>query len=80
MKKDDSVVGAYLTEGDENVFIATRNGYGLYFDINEISIIGTRAQGVKGINLKNDTVVSGLIVKDADTYISVLLKTVMQKE
>lgn len=71
MKKDDSVVGAYLTEGDENVFIATRNGYGLYFDINEISIIGTRAQGVKGINLKNDTVVSGLIVKDADTYISV---------
>jgi len=60
MKDDDKVVDVYLTDGNKDLFIATHNGYGLWFSEEEVSIIGQRAAGVKGINLKDgDFVVSG---------------------
>ncbi|GAA0314965.1 DNA topoisomerase IV subunit A [Bacillus carboniphilus] len=63
LKKDDELRNVYLTDGQSNVFITTELGYGLLFNEEEITPIGTRAAGVKGINLKDgDTVVSGLVV------------------
>ncbi len=41
-----------------DVFIATEHGYGLWFDINEIVVVGLKTGGVKGINLKEDQVVA----------------------
>ncbi|KEF37679.1 DNA topoisomerase IV, A subunit, Gram-positive/DNA gyrase, A subunit [Schinkia azotoformans MEV2011] len=62
LKDDDEVVDVYLTDGSKDVFIGTHNGYGLWFAEEEVSIIGQRAAGVKGINLKDeDYVVSGFI-------------------
>lgn len=62
VKDDDEVVDVYLTDGSKDVFIATQNGYGLWFAEEEVSIIGQRAAGVKGINLKDgDSVVSGFV-------------------
>ncbi|AST91943.1 DNA gyrase subunit A [Sutcliffiella cohnii] len=61
LKGDDSVVAVYLTDGHFDIFLATRTGYGLWFGEEEVNIVGARAAGVKGINLKdNDYVVSGL--------------------
>lgn len=62
LKDEDEVVDVYLTDGSKDVFIGTHNGYGLWFAEEEVSIIGQRAAGVKGINLKDeDYVVSGFI-------------------
>lgn len=62
VKDDDEVVDVYLTDGSKDVFIGTHNGYGLWFAEEEVSIIGQRAAGVKGINLKDeDYVVSGFV-------------------
>lgn len=63
LKDDDEVVSVMRTSGNEEVFIATSFGYGLWFSENEISQVGQRAAGVKGINLKNDDV-----VVDATTF------------
>jgi topoisomerase-4 subunit A len=62
LKDNDELVNAYLTDGTMNLLIVTRNGYGLWFDEDEVSPIGIRAAGVKAINLKDDDdVVCGLI-------------------
>lgn len=62
LKGDDQVVDVHLTDGAQDIFLATRSGYGLWFTEEEINVVGARAAGVKGINLKeNDFVVSGLV-------------------
>jgi len=67
LKGDDEVVDVYQTDGEKQVFIATRSGYGLRFREEEINIVGTRASGVKGINLKDDDyVVSGVIFDEGE--------------
>lgn len=57
LKPKDKLINAFL-EKEQDIFITTYNGYGLWFDINEISIIGIKAAGVKAINLKEDFVTS----------------------
>ncbi|MBQ4817404.1 DNA topoisomerase IV subunit A [Bacillus pumilus] len=63
LKGDDELVDVHVTSGQQELFIATKNGYGLWFDEEEVSVVGPRAAGVKGINLKDgDEVVSGQII------------------
>ncbi len=63
LKGDDELVDVHVTLGQQELFIATKNGYGLWFDEEEVSVVGPRAAGVKGINLKEgDEVVSGQII------------------
>lgn len=63
LKGDDELVDVHVTTGQQELFIATKNGYGLWFDEEEVSVVGPRAAGVKGINLKDgDEVVSGQMI------------------
>ena len=71
LKGNDLVVSVTDKVGSE-VFITTRNGMSLRYDINEVGIVGVKASGVKAISLKdNDTVVSGDVYNGED-YILVL--------
>ncbi|WP_226526836.1 DNA topoisomerase IV subunit A [Metabacillus niabensis] len=64
LKGDDILVDVYLTSGKEDLFLVTHLGYGLWFAEEEVNIVGPRAAGVKGINLKQDDyVVSGNVLK-----------------
>ena len=70
LKKDDEVVSAF--EGDkQEIFVSTKKGYGLWFDIKEIPESGTKASGVKSINLKSDEVVSVNNFDDSLEYITI---------
>lgn len=63
LKDDDQVIDVHLTDGSNEVFLITQFGYALWFHEEEISILGVRAAGVKGINLKDgDVVVGGKII------------------
>ena len=71
LKNNDKVISVTDKIGTD-VFITTKNGYSLRYDINEIGIVGVKAAGVKAISLKgNDTVVSGEVYNGED-YILVL--------
>jgi topoisomerase-4 subunit A len=59
LKNDDKLLDVHLTEGNQDLFLATRKSYGLWFNEEEISAVGQRAAGVKGINLKKDDWVVG---------------------
>ncbi len=57
LKEKDILIDAIIEE-KENIFISTKNGYGLSFKNSEIPIVGVKAAGVKGITLKDDEVIS----------------------
>lgn len=57
LKDNDKVVDAFATLENE-IFVSTSGNYGLWFDKEDIPVVGIKASGVKSIKLKNDFVVS----------------------
>ncbi len=71
LKDDDKVINATITSS-KNILITTKKGYGLWYKIDSVPLVGVKASGVKSINLKdNDEVVSGVIFDDNSDYLSV---------
>ncbi|MFT0800985.1 DNA topoisomerase IV subunit A [Bacillus swezeyi] len=72
LKGGDEVVDVHVTDGTKDIFIATHSGYGLWFSEEEVSVVGARAAGVKGVNLKDgDFVASGQILEESDVIVLV---------
>ncbi|WP_423802346.1 DNA topoisomerase IV subunit A [Neobacillus sp. SAB-20_R2A] len=68
LKDDDQVIDVHLTDGTKEIFLISNLGYALWFDEEEVSIVGQRAAGVKGINLKDgDYVVGGQVLEPNST-------------
>jgi topoisomerase IV subunit A len=64
LKDKDEVLDVHLTDGTKELFLMSELGYALWFKEEEISIVGARAAGVKGMNLKDgDLVVGGKIIE-----------------
>lgn len=57
LKDRDVVVDAFANI-ENDIFIATSGNYGLWFDKEEIPVVGIKASGVKAIKLKDDVVVT----------------------
>jgi len=70
LKDNDEVISVTNDNGKE-VMIVTTNGFGLRFNIEEVSPIGIKGSGVKAISLKNDTVSSG-IVFEGNEYLTII--------
>ncbi|YCA42113.1 DNA topoisomerase IV subunit A [Bacillus sp. JZ8] len=65
VKGDDEVVSVMRTSGNSRILLGTKAGYVLLYNEEEINVVGPRAAGVKGINLKDNDVVIG-----AETFIT----------
>ncbi|MDQ0268602.1 DNA topoisomerase IV subunit A [Cytobacillus purgationiresistens] len=59
LKGDDKLIDVHLSDGSKDLFLATNQGYGLWFEEQEVNLVGARAAGVKGINLKDEDFVVG---------------------
>ena len=70
LKYDDEIVSV-TSSSESEVFIATNNGYGLWYSANEIPVVGLKASGVKSIKLDNDYVVSAEIFNKDSEYMTV---------
>lgn len=71
LKGQDKVV-TVTKEMEDNILITTKNGYGLWYETNEVPITGVKSSGVKAIGLKNDTVVSGHLFNSDMEYLTVI--------
>ena len=71
LQDDDCVVSTQYSNYND-VFVATKNGYGLWYDVSEISVVGIRASGVKSIKLKDDEVVSSSLFDPNCEYITII--------
>ncbi len=69
LKDDDELVS--VEKDNTNVVLVTKNGYYLKYNSLEIPIVGPKAAGVKGINLKDDELVSLSSFSDNDEYLNV---------
>lgn len=59
LREDDSLISVMNTEGEDEIFTATRNGMGIRFSEKDVRPMGRAATGVKAIQLKEgDYVVS----------------------
>ena len=72
LKPGDKVVDVSCSK-EKNILIATTKGYGLWYDVEEVSPVGIKAAGVKSINLKDDTVVSGILFNANTEYLSIIM-------
>jgi len=70
--KDNDKVVSISSSNEEKVFVSTKNGYGLVYNISEIPVIGLKGSGVKSINLKNDEVISSHIYNSEFEYLTVV--------
>ena len=72
LKGDDKVVSAFINLNND-IFIATNSNYGLWFDKEDIPVVGIKASGVKSIKLKDDYVVSVVNFNSSiDEYILII--------
>lgn len=73
---EDELVAVYLEkeQTDRDVFLVTHQGMGLRYPLTEVPVVGTKAAGVKSINLKEgDYVVNGLLVlAEGDTPVVIV--------
>ncbi|BBM15956.1 DNA topoisomerase IV subunit A [Enterococcus mundtii] len=73
---EDELVAVYLEkeQTDRDIFLVTHQGMGLRYPLTEVPVVGTKAAGVKSINLKEeDYVVNGLLVlAEGDTPIVIV--------
>ncbi|MEG2322448.1 MAG: DNA topoisomerase IV subunit A [Bacilli bacterium] len=68
LKDNDLIVDVTSNTGNE-IFIVSKKGYALRFSTSEVAPIGIKGSGVKGINLKDDSVVSGHIFNNNEYVI-----------
>ena len=59
LNEDDALVDVRLTDGEQNILIATHEGRAICFDENEVRAMGRTATGVRGIRLTGDDYVVG---------------------
>ena len=70
LKDDDKVINAFVVNY-KDVFVATENGYSLWFDIEEVPVSGIKSGGVKAINLRDDFVVSTFVFDKSLEYVTI---------
>ncbi len=69
---DDQLVDVILTDGDENLIIATSNGMAVRFSEDDVRPMGRTAAGVRGISLKDGDCVIGMVrAEDEKTLLTV---------
>jgi len=71
LREDDSLIEVKLTDGQQEVIMATAQGMSIRFSENDVRSMGRSATGVKGITLDEGDHVIGMDVidKDLDTLI-----------
>ena len=61
LDKGDTLIGSLLSDGEDEVCLATKEGKAIRFREKDIRAMGRGAQGVKGIRLKKDDQVVGMV-------------------
>lgn len=70
LNSDDVLSSVFITQGDNEVFIATARGYGLLFSEREVRPMGRMARGLRGISLRSgDQVVGACLVNRNETLL-----------
>ncbi|MDD6386256.1 DNA gyrase subunit A [Lactobacillus equicursoris] len=72
LKDGDELSNVLATDGSQNIFIATHQGYAVTFNEKDVRSMGRSAAGVRGINLRDgDYVVGSGVLKTEDEVLTI---------
>ena len=71
-EKDDTLIGAAITDGTFEIVLATRKGMAIRFNEEKVRAMGRTAYGVKGIELEAKDYVVGMVVVKRDSTLLVV--------
>ena len=72
LESGDELINVELTDSNQQIILATKNGNAVRFEERNVRPTGRSAQGVRGISLKDDDEVIGMVVASDDkTLLSV---------
>ncbi|MCU7613755.1 DNA gyrase subunit A [Chryseobacterium sp. GMJ5] len=67
IRENDQLLSAYLTNGDSQIMIATKNGKCIRFPEEKVREVGRGSIGVRGITMdENDEVIGMIVVNDVE--------------
>ena len=69
LREGDELISVRLSDGNKDILIATKNGYLIRFDEDQIRAMGRTAAGVKGISLRDDDEVVSMEIIEEDANI-----------
>lgn len=72
---EDSVMDAKISDGESDVFLATKEGMSIRFNEADVRGMGRTARGVKGITLGKDDVVIGMEIIEKGSKDTILMVT-----
>jgi len=69
--KGDKLVSAFITDGKQDILLATKQGKSIRFSEKQVREVGRAGKGVKGIRLgKNDAVIGMEVVKEGKSLLT----------
>ncbi|TVP78287.1 MAG: DNA gyrase subunit A, partial [Gemmatimonadales bacterium] len=72
IRDDDTLIDVQITDGDQEIILATRKGQAIRFHEGDARVLGRATSGVRGISLaKGDEVVGMVVVRDDSTLLVV---------
>ncbi|HLR65198.1 MAG TPA: DNA gyrase subunit A [Pseudogracilibacillus sp.] len=69
LRDEDELISVRLTDGTKDIAIATKAGYIIRFEEDEVRAMGRTAAGVRGIRLRDDDQVVAMEIVEEDNYI-----------
>lgn len=64
LDEGDELVNVLVTDGKQQVILASRNGMAVRFDESDVRPVGRASRGVRGITLKEDDIVIAMVLGD----------------
>ncbi|NDO46263.1 DNA gyrase subunit A [Clostridium sp. MD294] len=75
LKEEDNLIAVLVTNGNDEILVATKNGMGIKFHEKDVRPMSRQAMGVKAITLKqNDYVVSSVKITEGTQVLNVTEK------
>lgn len=71
LKEDDELVDVSIINGEEVVLVSSLS-YAVKYKLDEIPVQGLKTSGVKGINLKDSYLISGIVVNENNDYLTIV--------
>ncbi|MCQ4087746.1 DNA gyrase subunit A [Saccharibacillus sp. JS10] len=72
LREDDELIGARLTDGEQEIIMGTASGLSIRFKESNVRSMGRSATGVKGISLEGEDTVIGMDVVKLDREVLIV--------
>jgi len=73
IRENDKLLSAKLTDGNNNIILASNNGKAVRFKEAQVRTIGRTGAGVKGMNIAdNDNIIGMVCIKDNESHLLVV--------